>query len=81
MNIRGIGGSTKRTYLRDLIRKEEVGMVCLQETKCSEISKELCYYLWGSNEIEWLENGAVNNAGGIITMWRRSSFDMTGFFN
>ena len=29
MNIREIGISTKRTYLRDLIRKEEVGMVCL----------------------------------------------------
>jgi len=81
MNRRGIGGSTKRTYLRDLIRKEEVGMVCLQETKFSVISKEHCYYLWGSNEIEWMENGAVNNAGGIITRWRRSSFDMIRYFN
>jgi len=45
------------------------------------ISKEHCYYLWGSNEIEWMENGAVNNAGEIITIWRRSSFYMMRYFN
>jgi len=30
MNIRGLGGSTKRKYLSDWIRSEEVGMVCLR---------------------------------------------------
>jgi len=70
-----------RTYSRYLIRKEEVGMVCLQKTICSMFCKERCYYLWGSNEIDWVENGAINNAGGIITMWRRSSFNMTSYVN
>jgi len=37
--------------------------------------------LWGSNEIEWMENEAVNNEEGIITMWTRSSFNMTNYFN
>jgi len=35
LNIKGVRGNIKRKYVRELIRKEEVRMVCLQETKCS----------------------------------------------
>ena len=70
----------KISYLRDLIIKKEVGMVCLHKTNCSMFSKESCCYLWGSNKIDWVENSAVNNAEEIITMWRRSSFNMTSYF-
>ena len=47
INIRGIGGNIKRNYLRNLISKEEVDMVCIQETKCSQLSKESVFLLWG----------------------------------
>jgi len=81
MNIRGLGGSIKRKYLRDLICKEQVDKICIQETKCFELSRESCYLLWGYNEINWVENGASNNAEGIITMWRRNYFQMSISFN
>jgi len=48
-------------------------MVCLQETKCSGFEKENYFLLWGSNDIDWVENGAVNNLGMFITMWRRTA--------
>jgi len=51
-------------------------MICLQETKCVEISKELGFLPWGSNDIGLIEVGASNNAGGIITMWRNSQFQL-----
>ena len=56
MNIRGIEGSIKRRYLSTLISNEQADMVCIQETKCSELNKESVFQLWGSNEIEWVEN-------------------------
>jgi len=76
MIIRGLGRSIKRKYIKDMINKEQADMICLQETKCSEFSKELGYLLWGSNEIGWIEVGGSNNAGGIITMWRNSQFQL-----
>ncbi|XP_068503636.1 uncharacterized protein [Phaseolus vulgaris] len=51
-------------------------MICLQETKCDEISKELVFHLWGSNDIGWIEVGARNNTRGIITMWRNNQFQL-----
>jgi len=43
--------------------------------------KVSCYNLWGSNEIDWVECGASNNTGGIITMWRKNYFKMLRSFN
>jgi len=42
---------------------------------------ESCCFIWGSNDIEWVENGACNNAVGIITMWRRNHFQLSFSFN
>lgn len=33
LNVRGLGGTLKRKYLSDLVSKEQVDMVCLQEKK------------------------------------------------
>jgi len=81
INIRGIGDNIKRNYLRNLISKEEANMVCIQETKCTKLSKESIFLMWGSNEVDWVENGASNSAGGILTVWRKSCFQMSRFIN
>jgi len=81
MNIRGLGGNIKRNYLRNLISKEQAYMMCIQETKSFELSKESVFLLYGSNEVDWVENGASNSVGGIITVWRKNCFQMSRFFN
>ena len=53
----------------------------LQEIKCSSFGKDNCYLLYVSNDIECFENDARNNAGGIITIWRMSCFQITSSFN
>jgi len=30
----------------------------------------------GSNNTNWVENGVVNNGGGLITMWKKDCFEM-----
>jgi len=65
MNIREIG-EIKKKYLEDLIKKEKADIVCLQETKCKELEKEKIFKMWGTNDVEWVERGAKNNAGGLL---------------
>jgi len=74
MNIRGVRGSIKMKYMGDLIQKEHADFVCIQETKCKELGKEEIFKMWGVNDVEWVENGNDNGAGGVITMWRRNCF-------
>jgi len=81
LNIRGVGGAIKRNYVRDLISREQVDMVCLQEMKCSDFSREKVCLLWGTNKVEWVENKVVNSAGGVITMWSNKAFQLSSFVN
>lgn len=80
LNIRGLGGNVKSRYLKELFHVEQVDMVCLKETKCSEFGERDCFLLWGCNNIDWVENGASNTSG-IITMWRKSCFQLLRSFN
>jgi len=52
VNIRDVGGIFKRDYLIDLIKKEEVDMICIHETKTEYIHKEVRFTMLGSNNIE-----------------------------
>jgi len=64
INIRGLGNATKWRYINELNRKEEVGMICIQETKMKNINKEKCFKLWDDNNVEWLHKEVVEGAGG-----------------
>jgi len=39
------------------------------------------YFLWGSNEIDWVENKACNSVGGVLTMWSSKSFQKSKVVN
>lgn len=48
LNIRGLGGRTKKRYL---IREEHVDLVAIQESKLGIVDKGLCEFLWGDQEV------------------------------
>jgi len=81
LNVRGLGESIKRNYVRDLIRKEQAKIVCLQKMKYFVFSKDSVFLFWGSNDIDWFVNGASNSVDGLITICRKSYFQMSSFFN
>jgi len=57
----------------ELINKEEVGVVCLQETKLEIVNKERCYNI-RNNDIEWEHFVVVNGLQEILTMWHKDTF-------
>ena len=59
-----------------MIMKEEVEVLCLQETKMSKLDSRVCGELWGDREVEWREVEAVNSAGGVITMWGKGNYEV-----
>jgi len=54
LNIRGLGGSIKSRCLNQIIAREGVEFVCLQETKTTQISDARCFALWGNNKVGWV---------------------------
>ncbi|GKU93781.1 hypothetical protein SLEP1_g7347 [Rubroshorea leprosula] len=72
----GLGKSSKRRAVRELIRKEKVEMIFLQETKLEQINDKLVYSIWGSENCEWLMKAAQGSAGGILSIWNPKFFRM-----
>jgi len=69
LNIRGIGGPAKWRYVREIISKNGVGMVCIHETKVGTINREKCSAIWGDDEYEWIDS-PVENSGGESLLFR-----------
>lgn len=51
-NIRGLGGRIRRSAIRDLIKKEKVEFMCIQETKLENCDSMLCQSLWGGTDMD-----------------------------
>lgn len=51
-NLRGMDGRVKWKFVKNMVIKEEIQLLCLQETKRENINKETCQALWGDHEVE-----------------------------
>ncbi|KAH7677378.1 RNA-directed DNA polymerase protein [Dioscorea alata] len=71
-NVRGLGRSSKRYLLKDVISTSHVDIVCLQESKLQELHCSTWRSIGGKciDTFEFLP--ALGTAGGIIIAWDRS---------
>lgn len=49
-NIKGLGRGLLWASIRKLVKKEQVDMLCLQETK-EVIDKDVCQALWDDSDV------------------------------
>lgn len=63
-NIRGLGGILKKKEIREVIEKERVDFVCIQETKKDAIDRKLVESIWRYGEVDWVYAGAMGKSGG-----------------
>jgi hypothetical protein len=59
--------------LKELVRKEKIDFLAIQETKLESVSDALCYSIWGSEDCHWYFLPDVGNSGGILSIWCKSS--------
>ncbi|WJX91755.1 hypothetical protein P8452_73482 [Trifolium repens] len=59
--------------LRELVRKEKIDFLAIQETKLEVVSDALCYSIWGSENCHWSFLPSEGNSGGILSIWGKPS--------
>jgi exonuclease III len=85
INIRGLGGVVKRKYLKELVCKERLDFLAIQETKLESITDSLCYSIWGGEDCQWVSHPSSGSSGGLLSIWSKSfaslkfSFSGDGF--
>ncbi|XP_057418965.1 uncharacterized protein LOC130713191 [Lotus japonicus] len=75
-NVRGLGSSVKLRALRELVLKEKVDMLLLQETKLEEVNQRICNAIWGSDECSWCYKASEGRSGGILCIWQIGKFNI-----
>ncbi|KAJ0599248.1 putative RNA-directed DNA polymerase [Helianthus annuus] len=69
VNIRGLGGSCKSGWVKDLRRVYGINFVAIQESKQSSVSVLELKKFWGSGSFGLEVVDAVGLSGGLICLW------------
>ena len=75
ININGIGFDFKRNWIKEIIRKNRVNIVGIQETKSESLQDFDVFAIWGNKNVGWETSPSVGNSGGLITMWDPKHFE------
>ncbi|GKU90659.1 hypothetical protein SLEP1_g4626 [Rubroshorea leprosula] len=59
----------KKRHLRELVKKEKVDFLAIQETKLGGLDNRISRSVWGTDEVDWVAKDAVGMSGGIACFW------------
>jgi exonuclease III len=79
-NVRGLGGRIKKNKIHDLVRKNNLNFLALQETKLVEVTPSLCFSIWGGEDCDWVFKALEGSSGGILSIWRKSCASLVSSF-
>jgi exonuclease III len=75
-NVRGLGLSEKRRMVKNAIVYGRSDIVCLQETKLSNVDGYLMKSICGNAFTSWVCLDAVQSSGGAIVAWKDGLFQL-----
>jgi hypothetical protein len=61
----------KRRKIRELVQKEKIDFLAIQETELELIPNALIFVLWGNSDCGWCYLPLVGNSGGILSIWNK----------
>ncbi|MCH97949.1 endonuclease/exonuclease/phosphatase family protein [Trifolium medium] len=78
---KSLGGAVKRNAIKEMIRKEKIEFLAIQETKMEIIPDSLCYNIWGGEDCQWVYLPSVGNSGGMLSIWSKSFASLIFYFS
>jgi len=79
-NVWGLGGRVKKNKICELVRRNNIDFLALQETKMVEVTPSLCFSIWGNDDCDWVFRASEGSSGGILSIWRKSCATLVDSF-
>ncbi|XP_057794347.1 uncharacterized protein LOC131010698 [Salvia miltiorrhiza] len=73
-NVRGLGSNVKKREIREIVRKMEIDVCFVQETKREILGLWELKMIWGGEDFGYAEQSAEGRSGGILTIWNEKKF-------
>lgn len=75
-NVQGLNARTRRNVIREFVIQEKASLVCIQETKLSDVCNSYALEILGQNfDYDFLP--AMNVSGGILLGWDRERWTVS----
>lgn len=74
INIRGVGGDLKSKWIRELVGRNQVSFLAMQETQSSGLNEMVVKRFWGKKAFEFEVVEPDGRSGGMISIWDPSVF-------
>ncbi|GKV07574.1 hypothetical protein SLEP1_g19328 [Rubroshorea leprosula] len=71
-----LGRVGKKRQIRDIVRKEKVEFLALQEIKMEKVDRNVCRRLWGIDDHKWIMKPSEGLSGGLLCIWSSKVFKM-----
>ncbi|GKV41862.1 hypothetical protein SLEP1_g49342 [Rubroshorea leprosula] len=55
--------------IREMVMKENVDFIAIQETKLVMVDRKICRTLWGTEDFDWVAKPSVGRSGGLLCIW------------
>lgn len=74
LNIRGFGGDVKVKKLRELLRKEDIGFLTVQETSLTGDAAFISNLIWKHSYWNFCQTPSSGRSGGLLCIWNSTLF-------
>lgn len=81
LNIRGFGGDSKVKNLRELLHKEEVQFLSVQETLISDDAAFVSNLIWKHSNWSFCQLPSTGRSGGLLCIWDSILFTVDNVFS
>ncbi|GKV48319.1 hypothetical protein SLEP1_g55143 [Rubroshorea leprosula] len=69
VDVLGMGGIGKKRQIREIMMKEKVDFIAIQETKLVTVDRKICRIIWGTDDFDWVAKPSVGRSGGLLCIW------------
>ena len=75
-NVRGANDINKRRIIKYVVRKQEVDLLCIQETKIQLMTEGVVKSLGVGRFLDWRALEVVGAVGGVLICWDKRSLEI-----
>ncbi|GKV41716.1 hypothetical protein SLEP1_g49214 [Rubroshorea leprosula] len=55
--------------IREIVMKEKVDFIAIQETKLVTVDRKICRIIWGTDDFDWVAKPSVGRSRGLLCIW------------
>lgn len=76
-NVRGLGSKSIKECVKNILQRQKVNLLVIQETKLAKFSFQEARRLWDKRNFGFVHRNAEGRSRGILVAWNKDTVDVS----